>query len=213
MAEIRKILGEFISYEEKTFGNKLKYAIKYKQPNGVKPDKVWEHQAADEELSEKALEILINANAGERFCVHQATVNGFPAIVDITDAADAPAKYQGKGGFEKKAWAPADKSGEAVGGAWKYAIDILTHKLDVNEVKKLVDIILPLTEEQKDKLKAIQKAKQDAAATTEAKKEEEVKPLSRAEQLKQQKAQAKKEPAKKEEVEVEDDVPDFGDEE
>lgn len=214
MSEARKVLGEFISYEEKEFYGINKYVISYKQPYSTQPDKVWHHQAVEDDLKESAIEKLISLSAGERFCVHQDKDDkGYPVIVDLSDAKDAPerksggqAQYNGR-----KGGGTYDKSGEAVGGAFKYAIDILTNKLKLEDVLALVDKIIPEAEARKKALQAANKAAASAESPSEEKKK------SKAELMKEKKAaeakektKKKKEPEPEEELQEQDsDVPDL----
>lgn len=210
MADVKKILGEYVSHEELTFGKNIFHKIKYKQPEGTLPDRVWEHQIADSDLSDTAAEILFSANTGERFCVHQGRNDkNFPIIVDITPASDAPKKepYQkatGKGSWNK--FAPRDDTGIAIGAAWTNAIEIAKlgtgtiGKAEAKTWKDLVDAIENMAWDivqrkvaQEAKLKA---AKGDKSAADEEKKEEA--PMSREEKIKAKIAAAAAAKAKEE---------------
>lgn len=201
--KVWKKLAEFISYEEKTFGDVVKYMIKYKQPDSADPSKEWTHGAVEADLSDNALDKLISASAGERFCVHQGSdEKGYPVIIDITDAKDAiKEKSAGKKQWnnDKKQWAPKDDSGIAVGAAWTNAIEIikLSGGFDgammkseeaVQAVAAVAELVLAEKLKQEDKLRA---SKKKDTEQKQDKKEEEAKPMSRAERLKAEK-EAKK---------------------
>jgi len=197
MSEPRKILGEFVSYEEKEFYGVNKYVISYKQPSSADASKVWKHQAVESALTDKAVELLVGLNAGERLCVHQdKDEKGYPIIVDITDAKDVPAKASfgakyAKGGNS----VPRDDSGIAVGAAYTNAIEmvkLIGHDGDLDALIKLVDEtaakILVNKLAQEGKLKA-SKAANAAINAVSDKVAEVVKPKSRAELLKEKKAE------------------------
>lgn len=201
MSEPRKVLGEFISYEEKEFYGVTKYVISYKQPHSSDPAKIWKHQAAEDDLSEKATAKLVELSAGERFCVHQDKDDkGYPVIVSLSDAKDAPEKktqgtYQKKGGN----YTPKDDSGIAVGAAYTNAIEILRI---AGVVEKNIDKLIELVDEVAAKVlvnKLAQEAKLKASKAAAAKEEPkaEEKKKSKAELLKEKKAaEAKAEPVK-----------------
>ncbi len=189
-----KILAEFQSYEEKEFSGVNKYIVSYKQPNSTDPSKVWKHQAVEADLSDSAVEILVSASAGERFCVHQGKDGQYPVITDITDAKDAPAKTVGGNSKYKNGnnYKPRDDAGIAIGAAWTNAIEIIkltgiinpNYQLLTQDVAKLAEEIVKLKLVQEDKLRAAKAAKE----ATKEKANEEAKPLSRAEQIKAKKA-------------------------
>lgn len=195
MTDARKILGEFVSYEEKEFYGVNKYVVTYKQPNSADPSKEWKHQAVEADLTDKAIEQLVSLSAGERMCVHQDKDDkGYPVIVDISDAKDAPAKAAGGKTWTKGGgFAPRDDTGVTVGAAWTNAIEILKISGTLNgsqtatiieEVDKLVDAIIKLKQIQEGKVRASKAAKQAAGE----KATEAAKPKSRAELLKEKKA-------------------------
>lgn len=182
--KIRKILGEFQSYDGEKFEGK--YIISYKQPNSQDPSKVWNHQAIDAELSDDAVRKLISASAGERLCFHQGSDGKYPVIRDITDAKDAdPKPTGGKAQYKKNDYKPKDESGVAVGAAWTNAIEIAKLcKANFENAKDAVDYISNVVTQvlksklaQEDKLRAAKLAKEETKA-------KEDKPLSRADKMK-----------------------------
>lgn len=200
MADVKKILGEYVDHKPLTIGKNIFYKVKYKQPDGPMPDKVWEHQIADSALSDAGAEILFSANAGERFCVHQVRdEKNYPILVDISPASDAPKKvpYQkatGGGGWNK--FAPKDDSGIAIGAAWTNAIEIAKLGTDTvckSEAKTWVDLVDTIERmawdivqrkvAQEAKLKT---SKGDKSAASGDNKEEA--PMSREEKIKAKKA-------------------------
>lgn len=216
--EIKKILGEYISKEDKTFGGVDQWTVHYKQPNSTDPTKIWKHKAIIDDLPENAVLKLDSLSAGERFCVHQTKgADGYPCIVDATDAKDAPEKaYSGKAEWKKGGgnFKPRDETGIAVGAAWTNAVEIAklcnanfdTSEQAIEYISNVVVQVLKSKLAQEAKLRA-EKAKE--ASTTSAAAE---KKLTRAEQIKlkreQEEAAAKgaSKTETKKELE-EDDVP------
>lgn len=201
--KIFKLLGEFISKEEKSFGGVDKYIISYKQPNSPDPTRLWKHQAVIANLTDDAILRIEEVSAGERFCVHQGKEGGYPVILDITDAKDVPAKssgggskYKGSGGGGNSNWVPKDDSGIAVGAAWTNAIEIL--KMEggapagedaVEIVAAIVERVLKIKLAQEERLRASKTAKAAVVdKAVEAPKAEAKPVLSRAEQIKAKKA-------------------------
>lgn len=197
MNPIYKTLGKVVEVSEQT--NKFgEYPIQYTQPNYQDTAKVWNHSAPEAKLPETAIEKLVTLKPGDLFCAHvQKDENGFPKIVDITDAKDAEKKDANGQTFFKKGGAgnsrpftPKDETGIAVGAAWTNAIEYskLTQDdsdgLNLDVLDKLAWDIL----QRKLKHEAKLRASKAATATTSEIKAEEAKPLSRAEQLKAKKA-------------------------
>jgi hypothetical protein len=213
MSDVRKILGEFQSYEEKEFGGVVKYIIKYKQPNSAQPDKVWSHQAVEDDLSEKAIEKLISLSAGEKCCVHQdKDEKGYPVIKDVSDVKDAPEKYAGGATQYKKgvgSFTPKDETGIAVGAAYTNAIEIIklagTTKT-VEELIILVDQVAAKVLVNKLAQEVKLRASKAGVAKEEPKMEEKKK--SKAELMREKKAAVtapKREEVAEDSVELEDD--------
>ena len=192
--KIFKILGEFVSYEEKEFGGVNKYIISYKQPNSQDPAKVWKHQAIEDNLSDTAIKILGDASTGERFCVHQGKEGGYPIITDISDAKDVPAKSAGGGSKynNNSKYTPRDDTGIAVGAAYTNAIEVLkltgisnlTEEEVIAAIADIAEKILKTKLALEDKLRASKAAK----TATKEKAAEEPKKQSRIEQMKAKKA-------------------------
>jgi hypothetical protein len=210
--EPKKYLAEFISKEEKTFGDVEKYVITHKQPNSQEPAKERKYGAIVADLSDEAVLLIDGASAGERYCLHIVTgEDKYPLIVDVTDAKDAPAKYEGKAKYNNnKQYQPRDDTGIAVGAAWTNAIELYKLVSDEDKFNTIDDAIEHIEQAVskilKSKLAQEAKLRADKAKTTGAQaatKEEEPKKLSRAERIKAKKAAeaTKPKPAKKVEVE------------
>lgn len=201
MSEPRKILGEFISYEEKDFYGVNKYILNYKQPNSADPSKVWKHQAVEDNLSDEAIELLVGLSEGQRLCVHQnKDGNGYPIITSLSDAKDAPGKTTTGKSQDKSSsnWTPKDDTGIVVGAAWTNAIEVL--KLGnyeagepedtIKYLAELVEKIIALKLAQEDRLRASKTAKIEV--TNKVAEEVKSKPKSRAELAKEKKTASAK---------------------
>ena len=184
MSEIKKILAEFISYDDTKFKGKV--IIKYKQPNGFDKAKEWSHQATEEDLSDDAVLKYSSASAGERFTVHQTKdEKGWPIIVDITDAKDAEDAYTPKGGG-KKDWKGGNSDGGVgaqVGNALNVAAITLGAGCTLEDIKIRAKGVLDLGDELKVYLKDKTPKKEPGVV---AKEEEKLK--TRAELLKEKAA-------------------------
>lgn len=186
MTEPRKILGEFVSYEEKEFYGVNKYIISYKQPNSADPSKVWKHQAVEADLTDESVNLLIDLSSGERLCVHQdKDEKGYPIIVDLTDAKDAPEKKEGGKTWQKGGGSGDGGVGAQVGNAINNAALVLGPGKTVSELESTAWEIIEVGE----RLKAKLLAKRAATKATGEKAAEAEKPKSRAELAKEKKAE------------------------
>lgn len=229
--KVYKVLAEYITQEEKTFGTIDKIEVHYKQPNSSDPGRVWKHQAVVDDLSETALKILATISTGERCCIHNGKIDGYPAILNITDASDAPAKATGgnakynnnKGGNYK----PKDDTGVALGAAWnnaEKAVEIVGVTYEsveeyIKDVARVAWLIFEVKEAKGKEVKAAKKAAEPSEAKEEKPKSklQLAKEAAAAEAAAKTKAKTKKEaPPEPEEVDdLEDDDlgdVDFGDE-
>jgi len=206
MSEPIKMLAEFIDSEPKQFGDTTVYRIKYKQPNGVKPDKVWDHSTVpDTEMSNEMMDMLMDANAGDRFCFHQGkNEKGFPTIVNITDAKDAPAKSEQKSKWNGKGGG-SDPYGPTVGNAWKCAIEIVAKGLNFDDVAKIAALIGPSMIDQTKELRQKYKTSDDQSSGD----NKEEKPLSKMEQRRLEREAAKNNKVESKEKEEPKPVPEL----
>jgi len=223
MSDVYKNLGTIISYEEKELspGKTPVLKLKFKRPNSATPDKELSYNVKGQfvdKIEDALLEKVYGVSSGEQVCVHVGKDdNGYPLVIDITDAKDATDGRKSGGNFQYKKGgfnSPRDSSGIAVGAAWTNAIEILKAGLDIEDVKKMVEDILKIKLAQEERLKASTKTKADAQAETIEKvmtKAEEIKARAEA---KKKSAQTKVVPKVDEEDLIDDNLDDvdFGEE-
>lgn len=225
-----KSLAQFVSVEEKTWGELTKIVVRYTSPNYQDPKKEWTVGINVNDVDDALMDRITGLSIGDKFCLTTKKSEENPKfndLVDVGPASDAPTKsksdWKGKGGFAR------DETGIAVGAAWTNAIEIakltqrmaegLSEEQVIDRIAVLVELVLDKKLAQEAKLRA----KKAAAQPKEEEETKEAKPLSKLEQAKlkkEQEAAKAKEVVQKEEpkseptqdsqadnADLEDDIP------
>lgn len=216
-----KSLAQFVSVEEKTWGELTKIVIRYTSPNYQDPKKEFTVGINVNAVDDALMDRITGLSIGDKFCLTTKKSDENPKfndLVDVGPASDAPTKsksdWKGKGGFVR------DETGIAVGAAWTNAFDWYKVSEVVPKTLEEVAGVAQKILDAKLGMEALLRAKK---ASTQPKEEtKEAKPLSKLEQAKLKKEQeaAKAKEAPKEEpkseptqdaqadnADLEDDIP------